>query len=76
MDARPGSILLADDEAPGVKGWWVIGVPDLHAHSGAGHGLRRQLCLALLTREERLLILHNNDEAVGCLSFIIQRLPR
>lgn len=76
LDGRPGSIRLTDDEAPRVKGWWVIGVQHLHAHGGAGHRLPRRLQLALLTIEERLLILHNNKEVVGHLGFIIQRLPR
>lgn len=76
LDGRPGSILLTDNEAPRVKGWWVIGVQHLHDHYGAGHRLPRWLQLALLTNEELLLILHNNDEAVGYLSFKIQRLPR
>lgn len=76
LDGRPGSILLTDDEAPRVKGWWVIGVQHLHADGGAGHRLPQWLQLALLTIEELLLILHNNEEAVGHLGFIIQRLPR
>lgn len=76
LDGGPGSILLTDNEAPRVKGWWVIGVQHLHAHHGAGHRLPQWLQLALRTNEELLLILHNNDKAMGYLRFIIQRLPR
>lgn len=71
---RPGALLFTDNEALGVKGWWVVGVCHLHTHSGACCCLPWWLKFSSLAEEEPLLILHGNDEASRWASLIIQRL--